>query len=202
MFSNLKNRYSDWINRVRNFNKITNVSTDIRRYVVINGFDGIITILGVIVGNYVVKVTDYKHVMLICFAMCISLGVSGIWGAYFFESAERQKNLEDLENSTLHNLDNTIIYHANRFASRVSGAVNGIAPVVTALIPVIPFFFGKIIDIKICYYISFGIALASLFGIGVFLGKSTRTRLIIGGIKMLLAGVFCVVLSLVLNFVS
>ncbi len=202
MFVNLKNRYSDWRSKIRNYNKITNVSADVRRYFVINGFDGIITILGVIVGNYVVKVTDYKHVILICFAMCISLGVSGIWGAYFFESAERQKNLEDLENSTLHNLDNTVIHYANRFASRISGAVNGIAPVVTALIPVIPFFFGKYIDIKICYYISFGVALAGLFGVGIFLGKTTRTRLLIGGMKMLLAGVFCVALSLILNFVS
>jgi len=84
MISNLKNKYSDWVNKIRNYNKITNVSADVRRYIVINGFDGIITILGVIIGNYVVKVTDYKHVILICFAMCISLGVSGIWGAYFF----------------------------------------------------------------------------------------------------------------------
>jgi predicted membrane protein (TIGR00267 family) len=202
MFSNLKNKYSDWRGKIRNYNKITNVSADARRYFVINGFDGIITILGVIVGNYVVKVTDYKHVILISFAMCISLGVSGIWGAYFFESAERQKNLEELENSTLHNLDHTVIYYANRFASRISGAVNGIAPVITALIPVIPFFFGKVIDIRICYYISFGIALVSLFGVGIFLGKTTRTRLLIGGIKMLLAGVFCVALSLILNFIS
>jgi len=202
MFAGLKNKYSDWLGKIRSYNKITNVSTDARRYFVINGFDGIITILGVIVGNYVVKVTDYKHVVLICFAMCISLGVSGIWGAYLFESAERQKNLEDLENSTLHNLDHTVIYDANRFASRVSGAVNGIAPVITALIPVIPFFFGKVIDIRICYYISFGIALAALFAVGIFLGKTTRTRLIIGGMKMLLAGVFCVALSLILNFIS
>lgn len=202
MFSNFRQRFYDWQSRIRNYNKITNVSKDIRRYIVINGFDGIITIMGVLVGNYVVKVSDYKHVILTSLAVCISLGVSGIWGAYFFESAERHKSQRDLENSTLHKLDHTVIYYANRFASLMTGVINGIAPVVTALIPIIPFFFGKVIDIKFCYYISFGVAMLSLFAIGIFLGKTSRTRLIIGGIKMLLAGIFCVVLGLVLNFIS
>ncbi|MCL5073706.1 MAG: hypothetical protein M1308_22865, partial [Actinobacteria bacterium] len=75
MFSNFKHRFSDWLNRIRYYNKITNVSKDIRRYIVINGFDGIITIMGVLVGNYVVKVSDYKHVILTSLAVCISLGV-------------------------------------------------------------------------------------------------------------------------------
>ncbi|MCL5073174.1 MAG: VIT1/CCC1 transporter family protein, partial [Actinobacteria bacterium] len=92
--------------------------------------------------------------------------------------------------------------HANRFASITTGAINGIAPVITALIPIVPFFFGAVIDIKICYYISIGVAMISLFAIGIFLGKTSRTRLIIGGIKMLLAGIFCVALGLVLNFIK
>ncbi|MCL4378808.1 MAG: hypothetical protein M1409_10630 [Actinobacteria bacterium] len=202
MFSNFKHRFSDWRNRIRNYNKITNVSKDVRRYIVINGFDGIITIMGVLVGNYVVKVSDYKHVILTSLAVCISLGVSGIWGAYFFESAERHKSQRDLENSTLHKLDYTVIYYANRFASLITGVVNGIAPVVTALIPVIPFFFGAVVDIRILYYISGSVAMVSLFAIGIFLGKTSRTRLIIGGIKMLLAGIFCVALGLILNFIQ
>lgn len=201
MFSNLKQKFFDWQNKIKNYNKIANISSNLRRYFAVNGFDGIITMLGVLAGNYIVKVSDYKHVIVTSFAICISLGVSGVWGAYFFESAERNKELDDLEGSTLHNLDFTVIYYALRYASRVSALVNGLSPVVTALIPIIPFFFGKYLSINLCYYLAFGISLIMLFGIGLFLGKISKARLIISGLKMLLAGIACVALSLVLNLI-
>jgi VIT1/CCC1 family predicted Fe2+/Mn2+ transporter len=40
-----------------------------------------------------------------------------------------------------------------------------------------------------------------LFGIGLFLGKISKARLIISGLKMLFAGIACVALSLVLNLI-
>ena len=202
MFSILRQKFFEWQNKIKNYNKIANISSNIRRYFATSGFDGIITILGVLVGNYIVKVSDFKHVIVVSFAICISLGVSGVWGVYFFESAERKKEIDDLENSTLHNLDHTVIYYALRYASRVSAVVNGFSAVITAILPIIPFFFGKYIPINFCYYLSFGISLVVLFAIGLFLGKISKTRLIISGVKMLLAGVFCVVLSFILDFIS
>ncbi|MCE5330264.1 VIT1/CCC1 transporter family protein [bacterium] len=202
MFSILRQKFFDWQNKIKNYNKIANISSNLRRYFATSGFDGIITMLGVLAGNYVVKVNDFKHIIVMSFAICISLGVSGVWGVYFFESAERKKEIDDLENSTLHNLDHTIIYYALRYASRISAAVNGFSAVITALIPIIPFFFGKYLPINVCYLLAFVISLLVLFAIGLFLGKISKTRLIVSGIKMLLAGVFCVILSLVLDFIS
>jgi len=73
-------------------------------------------------------------------AVCISLGVSGIWSAYNSESSERTKEIKDLEMSTLHVLDNTIISRAQRFATIVLSAVNGTTSGLSAFIPLIPFF--------------------------------------------------------------
>ncbi|GAG62476.1 unnamed protein product, partial [marine sediment metagenome] len=135
-------------------------------------------------------------------AICISLGVSGVWSAYNSETAERRKELDDLEESTLHNLDETIISHAQKFAVKLLAAVNGLSPVVMAFIPLTPFLFGKYIPINICYYSGFALAFLILFGIGLFLGKISRSNLVVSGVKMLVAGGFCIVLSLLLKLIG
>ena len=133
-------------------------------------------------------------------AVVISLGVSGVWSAYNSEIAERKKEMDDLSEATLYGLEETVISRAQRFAAIVLSAVNGISPILTAFIPLSPFFFGKFIPITYCYWTGFGLAFLVLFGIGLFLGKISRTNLIINGFKMLIAGGACVGLSLLLKF--
>lgn len=200
--SSIKRILKAYIERINTYNKIAGISKIVRRYFAINGFDGVITSIGILLGNYIIGVTEYINVVIAGAAICISLGVSGIWSAYNSETAERKRELDDLEESTLHNLDKTIISYAQKFATRVLALVNGLSPVIMALLPLIPFVFGKYIPINICYYSGFAIAFLILFGIGLFLGKISRTNLIVSGIKMLIAGGFCVILSLLLKFID
>ena len=200
--NSIKIRFTAYIEKIKVYNKIANISKIVRRYFAINGFDGVITSLGVLLGNYIIGVTEYKNVIIAGTAICISLGVSGVWSAYNSETAERRRELDDLEESTLHNLDETIISDAQKFATRILAAVNGLSPVLMAFIPLVPFIFGKYIPINICYYSGFAIAFLILFGVGLFLGKISRSNLIVSGIKMLLAGGFCVALSLLLKFIE
>ncbi len=197
-----KKNLAEYIKKVRTYNKIAGIAKIVRRYFAINGFDGVITIIGVLVGSYIIGIRDYINVVIAGAAICISLGVSGVWSAYFSESAERKKEIDDLEKSTLHDLDKTVIAYAQKYASRVLAAVNGLSPVVTAFIPLVPFLFGKFIPINICYYLGFGLAFLILFGIGLFLGNISKSNLIISGIKMALAGIFCIALSLLLKFLT
>ncbi|GAI01844.1 unnamed protein product [marine sediment metagenome] len=198
----IKKSLLTYVDRVKTYNRIANITKIVRRYFAINGFDGVITSIGVLVGNYIIKVTEYKYVIIAGAAICISLGVSGVWSAYNSETAERRKELDDLEESTLHNLDETIISHAQKFAVKVLAAVNGLSPVVMAFIPLTPFLFGKYIPINICYYSGFALAFLILFGIGLFLGKISRSNLVVSGIKMLVAGGFCIILSLLLKLIG
>lgn len=198
----IKDSFLSYTERIKAYNRIASISKIVRRYFAINGFDGVITIIGVLVGNYIIGVKDYKHVIIAGAAVCISLGVSGVWSAYNSETAERKKEIYDLEESVLHNLDKTIISKAQKFAVGVLAAVNGLSPVITAFIPLIPFLFGRIIPISICYYSGFILAFLILFGIGLFLGKISRSNLIVSGIKMLIAGGFCIGLSLLLTLIE
>jgi len=197
-----KKNFAEYIKKVRTYNKIAGIVKIVRRYFAINGFDGVITIIGVLVGSYIIGIRDYINVVIAGAAICISLGVSGVWSAYFSESAERKKEIDDLEKSTLYALDKTVINYAQKYASRVLAAVNGLSPVVTAFIPLVPFLFGKFIPINICYYLGFGLAFLILFGIGLFLGNVSKSNLIISGIKMVFAGIFCIALSLLLKFLT
>ncbi len=200
--SSVKRILKSYIERIKIYNKIASISKIVRRYFAINGFDGVITSIGILLGNYIIGVTEYIHVVIAGTAICISLGVSGVWSAYNSETAERKRELDDLEESTLHNLDKTIIADAQKFATRVLALINGLSPVIMALLPLIPFVFGKYIPINICYYSGFVIAFLILFGVGLFLGKISRTNLIVSGIKMLVAGIFCVLLSLLLKLID
>ncbi len=197
----IKRIFTAYIERIKIYNKIANISKIVRRYFAINGFDGVITSIGVLLGSYIIGVKEYKNVVVAGAAICISLGVSGVWSAYNSETAERKRELDDLEESTLYNLDETIISDAQKFATRVLAAVNGLSPVLMAFVPLVPFIFGKYIPINICYYSGFAIAFLILFSVGLFLGKISRSNLIVSGIKMMLAGGFCVVLSLLLKFI-
>ena len=200
--NSVKEKISELLNRLKNYNKIAGISKLSRRYFAVNGFDGVITSIGILLGNYIIGVTDYKNVLITGMAVIISLGVSGIWSSYNSESAERKKEMNDLQEATLYNLDKTVIASAQKFATVVLAAVNGFSPVITAFIPLIPFLLGKYISIKISYYSGFALAFLILFGIGLFLGKISKTNLIVNGIKMLLAGGISVGLSLLLKFIA
>jgi len=198
----IKNSFLTYMELIKTYNRIANISSIVRRYFAINGFDGVITSIGILVGNFIIGIEEYKHVIIAGVAIIISLGVSGIWSAYYSETAERKREIDDLEESTLHNLDKTIISRAQKFAAIVLAFTNGLSPVLTAFIPLTPFLFGKYIPIDICYYSGFGMAFLILFGMGLFLGKISRANLIISGIKMLVAGGFCVILSLLLTLIE
>ena len=198
----LQDRLKEYISTIRTYNKIAGISKITRRYFAVNGFDGVITSIGILLGNYIIQVSEHKNVLIAGIAVIISLGVSGVWSAYNSEAAERKKELDDLSESTLYGLEETVISRAQRFATIVLSAVNGLSPAVMAFIPLIPFLFGSLIPISYCYWIGFGLAFLILFGMGLFLGRISKTNIIISGIKMLLAGGISAGLSLLLTFLE
>ena len=184
------------LHELREYNNIANISEIARRYFAMNAFDGVLTIIGVLMGNYAAHVRDAKVVIVTGFSTCIAMGISGLWGAYMTESAERKRDLSDLENHTLTDLSNTKIGRASRVAVVVVAVVDGLAPFLAALVVLLPFFFSDLLaDVVFSYYASLGMALAVLFALGAFLGKVSKGNLIISGLKMIGAGLVSILLS-------
>jgi len=151
-------------------------------------------------GNYTAGVRTPIVVISTGLSTCVAMGVSGLWGAYLTESAERRRSLDILENHTLTDLSRTKIGQASRAAVVIVALIDGLSPFVSALVVLLPFFFAAFLaDITFSYGLSLGLALATLFALGAFLGKVSKENLILSGLKMIGAGVVCILLSYLLD---
>ena len=184
------------LERLKEYDQVADISEIARRYFAMNSFDGILTILGVLAGNYLAGVRDSTVVIVTGMATSVSMGVSGLWGAYLTESAERQKSLDDLEEHTLTDLSDSRIGRASRFAVVIVALVDGLAPLLASLLVLSPFFVTRLWgDVVYSYYAAVGIAMVSLFALGAFLGRISRQNIWIAGLKMITAGIAALLLG-------
>jgi len=165
-----------------------------------NAFDGVLTIIGVLMGSYSAHVYDSSTIIVTGLSTSIAMGISGLWGAYLTESAERKRDLAELESYTLTDLSQTKIGQASRAAVVIVALVDGFAPFLAALIVLLPFFFTALwVDVTISYYLSLGLALVFLFTLGAFLGRVSQESLIVSGAKMIGAGLMAILASYLLR---
>jgi predicted membrane protein (TIGR00267 family) len=195
----LRERLEQW----QEYNKISEAGEIARRAFANNSFDGVLTMTGVVMGNFFVGVQDPKVVLVTGLSTALAIGISGGWGAYLTESAERHHAVGELEQFTLTELQDTKIGRASRMAVKLVAAVDGLSPFLSAFLVVIPFFFASMFpSIDYSYYASIAMALLSLFGLGIYLGRISQRNLLVSGLKTGLAGVVCMALSYFLEQLS
>ncbi len=188
------------LEKLGQYRRLTDVDVIARRCFANNSFDGILTMVGVIVGSYVARLMDPRIILSTGLATCMAMGVSGGWGAFVSERAERRNQLQELEHAMLRNLDHTEQARASRFAVWVVTAVDGLSPLLSGALVLIPFMLvGTALTMQAAYFTSIGVALGLLFALGVFLGKVGRDAVLRSGLRMVVAGVVCVLLSLLLS---
>jgi predicted membrane protein (TIGR00267 family) len=189
-------RLTQGINNLREYERIAGFWQIARRALANNAFDGVLTMVGVVMGQWIGGVQDPSTVILTGIATSISIGVSGLWGAYLAESAERGRELAELEKISLTDLGETKIGRASRVAVIVVSLVDGLSPLVSSLIVLTPFFIASLIGgIAVSYVISMALALVCLFGLGMFLGHISGRSLIGYGIRTAIAGVVAIVIT-------
>jgi predicted membrane protein (TIGR00267 family) len=182
--------------RLKEYHEVAEIGEIARRYFAMNSFDGILTILGVLAGNYLAEVHNPGVVIITGMSTSVSMAISGLWGAYLTESAERQRGLDDLEEHTLTDLSQTRIGRAARAAVVVVAAVDGLAPLLASLLVLLPFFLANLWgNILYSYYAAAAIAMLSLFGLGAFLGRISKQNVLIAGCKMIVAGAMALIFS-------
>ena len=190
----------EFLEDLQSYNQIIGIAEIARRYFAMNAFDGVLTTIGVLVGNYLAGVRDLSIPIRTGIATSIAMGISGLWGAYLTETAERRRELTELERISLIDQSETSIGRASRFAVIVVSIVDGLAPALAAIIVMIPLFFGGLIgNPLLSYAIAGGVALLSLFALGLFLGKVSKENLIGYGFKTLLAGLVAIAINLLLG---
>lgn len=194
--SPLRERIEVW----REYIRISKAGQIARRAFANNSFDGVLTMIGVVMGSFVVGVDNPTVVLVTGLSTALAIGISGGWGAYLTESAERRHEIGELERFTLTDLQDTKIGRASRSAVVLVAAVDGLSPFLSALLVVVPFFMAPLLpSVAYAYYASIAMALLALFGLGIYLGRISKENLIMSGFKTTIAGVVCMTLSYLLE---
>jgi len=172
-----------------------------RRYFVVNGFDGALTMLGLILGFIVTDPVPLPVVIGACLGATIALGVSGVSSAYLSETAERQRALSDLEEAMAKSLQGSAHAQAARWVPLLIALVNGSAPLLISLLIISPLWLADAgIPLPLsALHMAMIVALLIIFLLGVFLGHVSGNAWWRSGVQTLLVALVTVVLILLLG---
>ncbi|MHA1974760.1 MAG: VIT1/CCC1 transporter family protein [Candidatus Hodarchaeales archaeon] len=192
------------IKKIRDLIKLGGSGNIAKRYLVMNSFDGALTALGLIIGNWLVGIKDPRVLIVGGLGASIAMGVSGAFGAYLTETAVKKEEMAVYESAMLESFEDTVIDEASAFSSYFVAFIDGFSPFMAASISFFPFILVMFftLDINIAYMASFVLTGFSLFSLGTYLGKISKTNLYINGLKMILAGFIVGILVLIIEFAS
>lgn len=159
----------------------------VRRYLVVNGFDGALTMLGLIVGFHLSANVELQVVIGACLAAAIALAVSGISSAYISESAEKKKELRVLEQSMAKDMAESMHGQATRLLPVIVALVNGLSPFLVSLLIISPIWLASHgVSLPMPPLQSaFAVALVVLFSFGVYLGRISGVNWLWAGLRAL-----------------
>jgi predicted membrane protein (TIGR00267 family) len=160
----------------------------IRRYFVVNGFDGAYTMLGLLTGFYLSGSGELNVIIGACLGAAVALGVSGLTSAYMSEVAERRRSFAELQQAMVSDLSDSTHASAARVMPLLVALVNGAAPLFFSLVIIAPLWLARAGIILPLEPLPAAITMAFLciFGLGVFLGRVGATSWLWSGIKSLL----------------
>lgn len=158
-----------------------------QRYIALNGFDGILTVLGITVGAFSTSVNSPNVLISSCVGTAVGLLISGISGAYITEKAQRLKDFKELKSSMLTDMEGSIQEKEVQSESLMISLLNGFSPFFFAMVSVIPYFLANLDMISMvntAYYFSMAISVSTLAILGAFLGKIAKESILIYALKM------------------
>jgi len=187
----LSKLFGKFFRKVRIYLNVTKARGIARRYFVMNGFDGAMTVFGIVLGSWIAGVSRPEIIVLAGLGACLAMGLSGFFGAYMVEKAERERRLKEMERATNNNV-NPIHYEAANFVTLYVAVIDGLSPTLAAIISLIPFILVPIgwMSIWNAYVASLALSLATLFLLGIYLGKVARENGWFYGVAMLTVGAF------------
>lgn len=207
----------------KQYGKLSDLGEISRRKFFNNCFDGALTCAGIVSGIFIIFLSPNsfqftpQNVLITGFATTLAIGISGLWGAFLSEEAERKKKVSDMKkdmaivedtaeeddqnNKGDNNNNKTILEKAERFATIVASLVDGGAPAVGSTLPLIPFFFGASLTIG-HFIFSYVILTGLLVYLGIFLGNISGGGKLRYALHLVTAGVVTLLISLLLGQIT
>ena len=246
------------IKKWRNYSELSNLGIIVRRKFFNNAFDGALTCAGIVSGSFIIFVSNPTQslssaiIIITGLSTALAIGISGLWGAFLSEEAERKKKLSDLkkemviiqeeiekpekndkeldknlkkekrlteyealqkamitpikykrgdfeeDNDNHYNNNKSLIERSEKYATIIASLVDGGAPVIGSVLPLIPFFFGSTLSI-FHFLISYSVLVGILVYLGIFLGKISGGGRLKYTLHLVTAGFTTLVVSLLLE---
>lgn len=207
----------------KEYSKMADLGIIARRKFFNNCFDGALTCAGIVSGIFIIFLGQSTNqftpqtVIVTGFATALAIGISGLWGAFLSEEAERKKKVDDMKKDMAiieegedenrdpseHKRKNnhnkkTLLEKAENFATIIASLVDGGAPVLGSSLPLIPFFFGGTLTLMhfIFSYIILG---ALLVYLGNYLGKISGGGRVRYAMHLVTAGIVTLLVSILLG---
>lgn len=210
----------------KQYGKLSDLGEISRRKFFNNCFDGALTCAGIISGIFIsflnpastIQFTP-QFILITGFATTLAIGISGLWGAFLSEEAERKKKVSDMKRDMAiiedeidgeeeenneekkNKAPKTLLEKAERFATIVASLVDGGAPAIGSTLPLIPFFFGGVLTIM-HFVFSYVILSGLLVYLGIFLGNISGGGKIRYAIHLVTAGVVTLLVTLLLGQIT
>lgn len=120
----------------------------------------------------------------------MAMGMSGFFGTYMTERAERTRKLKKLERAMVTNLDDSVWDNASSFVSVWAAFVDGLSPALAAIVAVVPFIMASFgaLEFETALYSSLLLIALTLFFLGAYLGRISEENLVLHGLRMLVVG--------------
>ena len=155
------------------------------RYIVLGTIDGVIAILGVVIGAFSGGV-ETRTIIGAGIGGGVALGISnGIGGLMAERTVEKRKMLQ-IEKSLFRKLDGTHVSDEVRKKLIGDTLTHGGCSFLGALIPILPFFF---LEQLVALLTSISLSLIVLLFLGIYIGKITKENILLAGVKMVAIGV-------------
>ena len=257
----LKSKMAKW----RKYSEMSNLGIIARRKFFNNAFDGALTCAGIVSGSFIIFLSNPGQtlsstiIIITGFSTALAIGISGLWGAFLSEEAERKKKISDLKKEMVifeeqpndkeekketkeivkqkynekvnsenieiqkamvapiklnrkdqhsrdflnnkkakNNEKKSLIEQSERFATIVASLVDGGAPVLGSVLPLLPFFFGTTLSL-FHFIISYAVLVAILVYLGIFLGNISGGGRLKYTLHLVTAGITTLIVSLLLE---
>lgn len=174
-----------------------------------NAFDGALTMLGLILGGLITidplnPTPGFNAILLAAAGTSIAMAISGFSGSYLAESAERDREVDEIGRAMLTDMSNSMYARASRTTSVVVAVVDGASPAVAAIIVMMPLFFvpSGVLPYTTAFYMAIVICMILLFLLGIFLGSVSKKSIWSYGAKTLFAGLMTAILMFLISWLT
>lgn len=182
--------------------KQESVGPIIRRFFINTLFDSTFMLLGIVVGSAFAGIAAGLNIIILTMlTTSLALGISTGVSVYEAESLEQERKIAELEKALFTDLKDTSIQKNAKTIIIIATLINFATPLFSCAVTITPFILAsiEILPLYIAAWISVVLALSTLFGAGVYMGRVGKTNPFKKGLRMVAFGLLAFAIGFLLH---